>query len=212
MPSVAACKTAFQAQIAPGDDTGFLRILQEADTRLLETGRWRFCKTTTTLTPAAGLVTLASDHASILGIQIDGWPADIHAQEWEFTPDGIGNIEVGSGGTMLIDQGLNSSGDRIYKISGYLDPTWVINALVLYAPVALADDADLTRCDSLYALKMACFAVVYAEKNSITDSNNYFQQAVGILENQGQNQRGSARQTMSSSPAGRGVRPIRSFR
>lgn len=212
MPLVSACKTAFQAQIAPGDDTAFLRILQEADTRLLETGRWRFCKTTATLVPASGLVTLDTDHASILGIQIDGWPADIHAQEWEFTPDGIGNIEVGSGGAMLIDQGLDGSGDRVYKITGYLDPAWTINALVLYAPVALTGNSSITRCDSLYALKMACYAVVYAEANSLTDSNNYFQQAVAILENQGQNQRGSARQTMSSNPAGRGVSRIPNLR
>lgn len=212
MPTVAACKTAFQAQIAPGDDTAFLRILQEADTRLLETGRWRFCKTTTTLTPVSGLVTLDSEHASILGLQINGWPTDIHAQEWEYSPDGIGNIEVGNGGTMLIDQGLDGSGDRVYKVTGYLDPTWTLNALVLYAPVALADNADVTRCDSLYALKLACYSVVYEEQNSITDANNYFQQAISVLENQGQNQRGAARQTMSVHPAGRGVSRIRSFR
>lgn len=212
MPTVAACKTAFQAQVAPGDDTAFLRILQEADTRLLELGRWRFCKTTTTLTPASGLVTLDSDHASILGVQIDDWPADIHAQEWEFTPDGIGNIEVGTGGTMLIDQGLNGSGDRVYKITGALSASWTINALVLYAPKALALDTDTTRCDSLYALKLACRAVVYEEENSMVDANNYFQQAVSVLDNQAQNQRGSARQTMSMSPAGRGVSRIRALR
>lgn len=212
MPSVAQCAAAFQAQIAPGDDATFLRVLQEADTRLLETGRWRFCKTAATLTETDGIITLASDYASILGIQLNDWPADIHAQEFEFSPDGAGNFAVGQGGTMLIDQGLNGSGERTYKLTGYIDPAWTINALLLYAPKALSDDADTTRCDSLYALKMACYSVVYAEQNSIQDANNYFQQAIDILENQGQNQRGSARQTMSMSPAGRGVRPIRSFR
>lgn len=212
MPTVAACETAFQNQIAPGDDSTFLRILQEADTRLLEMGRWQFCKTTTTLTPADGLITLDSDHASILGIQIDDWPADIHGQEWEFVPDGVGSLEVGTGGTLLVDQGLNSSGERVYKITGALNADWTINALVLYAPKALALDADTTRCDSLYALKMACYGVVYEEQNSIQDSQNYFQRAVDILDNQGQNQRGSARQTMSMSPAGRGVGGIRALR
>lgn len=212
MPTVAACKTNFQAIVAPGDDAAFLRLLVEADQRLLESGRWRFCKTTDTLTVASGLVTLDADYASILGLQINGWPADIHAQEWEFTPDGLGSIPVGEGGTLLIDQGLNASDERVYKVTGYLDPTWTLNALLLYAPKALSEDTDTTRCDSMAALKLASMAVVYEERNSIVDSQNYFQRAQDTLENAAQNQRGSARQTMSSSPVGRGVRPIRSFR
>lgn len=211
MPTVAACKTAFQAQVAPGDDVEFLRILQEADTRLLEMGRWQWCKTVDTLTVASGIVTLDSDYASILGLQINNWPTDIHAQEFEFTPDGIGNIEVGEGGTLLIDQGL-VSGSRTYKVTGYLDPTWTLNALLLYAPKALSIDADTTRCDNPYALKLASIAVSMEENNSMADATNYFQRAVDILENRSQNQRGSARQTMSMSPAGRGVSGIRSFR
>lgn len=211
MPTVSDCYGAFQAQIAPGDNTAFLRILQEADTRLLETGRWRFCKTTDTLTPVDGIITLDSEYASILGLQVNSWPTDIHAQEWEFSPDGIGNVKVGEGGTMLIDQGL-VGGNRTYKVTGYLDPAWTLNALVLYAPKALSCDSDTTRCDSLYALKLACYAIVYEEQNSITDASNYFQQAIGVLENQGQNQRGSARQTMSLHPAGRGIPGIRTFR
>ena len=211
MPTVSDCSDAFQAQVAPGDDAEFLRILQEADTRLLEMGRWQWCKTVATLTDTDGIITLASDYASILGLQINNWPTDIHSQEWEFTPDGIGNIEVGEGGTLLIDQGL-VSGSRTYKVTGYLDPTWALNALLLYAPKALTLDSDTTRCDNLYALKLASIAVSMEENNSMADASNYFQRAVDILENRGQNQRGSARQTMSMSPAGRGVSGIRSFR
>lgn len=212
MPSVSACKVNFQSVVAPGDDTTFLRLLVEADQRLLEAGRWHWCKTTDTLTVTDGLITLDSDYASILGLQLNDWPADIHAQEFEFVPDGLGSLAIGEGGTMLIDQGLNSSSQRVYKLTGYIDPTWTLNALLLYSPKALAADSDTTRCDSLAALKLACLAVVYEEENSIQDANNYFQMAYSILDNAAQNQRGSARQTMSMSPAGRGVRPIRSFR
>lgn len=212
MPTVAQCKTAFQAQIAPGDDATFLRVLQEADTRLLEMGRWRFCKTRTTLTPVSGIITLASNHASILGLQVNGYPTDIHAEEFEFTPDGIGDIEVGNGGTMLIDQGLDGSGNRTYKVTGYLDAAWTLNALVLYAPKALALDTDTTRCDSLAALKLACIAVNYEEENAVMDARNYFQLAYEVLDNQEQNKRGSARQVMNMRPHGRGVSPIQSFR
>lgn len=212
MPTVAACKTHFMSQIDPSDGTNFLRILQDADTRLLESGRYRFCKTVDTLTETEGVVTLPSDYASILGIQLNGYPVDIHAQEFEFKPDGLGNIEVGKGGTMLIDQGLNSSDQREYKVTGFLDPTWTINALLLYAPKALTEDSDTTRCDSMAALKLACLAIVYEENSSIQSSQNFFQRAFDVLENQGQNQRGSARQTMSMSPLGRGVRAIRSIR
>lgn len=211
MPTVAQCSTSFQARVSPGDDTEFLRILQEADTRLLEMGRWQWCKTVATLTVTDGIITLGSDYASILGLQINKWPTDIHAQEYEFTPDGVGNIEVGTGGTMLIDQGL-VSGSRTYKVTGGLNPDWTLNALLLYAPVALEDDADTTRCDNIYALKYACMAVTMEEENSIADANNYFNQAVGILENQQQNERGSARQTINSRPLGRGVSGIRSMR
>lgn len=223
MPSIANLKTAFQDQIAPGDDAGFLRIVQEADTRLLEMGRWRWCRTRTTLTPASGLVTLDSDHAAILGIQINDYPADIRSEEYEFVPDGVGDIEVGSGGTMLIDQGLTDAGLRHYKVTGYLDPTWTLNALVLYAPAILYDpdigdsgvseDAvTTTRCTSAAALKLACLGVIYEENHDLSASAGYFQRAMEVLDSQEQNQRGNARQQVNVRPAGRGVRGVRSFR
>lgn len=223
MPSITFLKQSFQAFIAPGNDEEFLRLIQEADIRLLEMGRWRWCRTRTVLTPVDGLVTLEPQHASILGVQVGNYPADIKSEEYEFMPDGVGDIQIGTGSTRLIDQGINESGERYYKVTGGLRDGDTLTALVLYAPVTLydpdlpdsgvPDDAvDTTLCPSAAALKLACFGIRYEENHDLSASERYFARANQTLDDNEQNQRGNARQTLSIRPNGAGIRRIRNFR
>ena len=82
MPAVDALMSQFQAQIAPGDDDEFLRLLTEADLRLLEFGRWRWTRGRLDLSPASGVVTLPADYAAILAARVDTVPIDIEDEEY----------------------------------------------------------------------------------------------------------------------------------
>ena len=223
MPSVTSLKTTFQSQIAPGDDSEFLRILTEADIRLLEHGRWRWTRTKVVLTPVDGIITLPATYAAILGAQVGDYPSDIRAEEYEFAPDGIGDVQVGEGSTRLIDQGLNGDGLRTYKVSGYISDGTTITALVHYAPVTLTDpdipDLDVpadavenTRCPDVAALKLMCLGIIFEEAHDMAASRQYVSTALATLDNKEKTQRGNARQSMNIRPYGPGISKIRNLR
>lgn len=223
MPSVSFLKEKLQAQIAPGNDLEFLRLLTEADMRLLEFGRWRWTRTVSTLTPTDGVVTLTSRQASILGARVGKNPVDIRAEEFEFVPGGVGEVDLGTGYSRLIDQGLNDSGLREYKVTGYLADDEVITAMVMYAPATLYDpdipDSTIpddavteTLCPDATALKLMMLGIIYEEASDLGTARSYISDALRGLDNKEQNQRGNAKQTVNISPRGRGISKIRSFR
>lgn len=223
MPSVTFLKEKLQAQIAPGNDLEFLRLLTEADMRLLEFGRWRWTRTVSTFTPVAGIVTLSTRQASILGARVGKNAVDIRAEEFEFVPGGIGEVDLGTGSSRLIDQGLNDSGLREYKVTGYLEDDAVITAMVMYAPATLYDpdipDSDIpgdatteTLCPDATALKLMMMGIIYEEASDLATARSYISDALRGLDNKEQNQRGNAHQTLNISPRGRGISKIRSFR
>ena len=227
MPTVSSLKSLLQAQIAPGDDVAFLRLLTEADIRLLEFARYYWCKGRITLTPVAGIVTLPVGYASILGAQVNGYAKDIRAEEFEFTPDGVGDIEVGNaGGVRLIDQGLNDDGLRYYKISGVLPEDTEVRALCHFAPLPLYDSAnsapgdpgipedavDSPRCPDVGALKLVMLAIIYEEANDMPQSGQYFATALRNLDAKEKTHRGGAQQQFNLRPNGPGIRGIKSFR
>jgi len=224
MPSIAYLKDQFQAMIAPGNDQEFLRIVNEADQRLLESGRWWWCKARSELTAVDGYVYLPSDYASILGFQFNGHPIDIRSEEYEFMPDGVGNLPMSCGGSALIDAGLDEvTGQRHYKVGGGINDRTVLYALLLYAPVLLYDPAippvplppdavSVTRCPHVAALKLMCFAINYEENHDIDAATGYAQRAAAVLEDNAQNVRGAAKPTLIVRPYGPGVSKIRNIR
>lgn len=224
MPTVASLKTTLQAQIAPNNDSEFLRLLTEADLRLLEYCRFRWTRGRVTLTPAAGIITLPAGYSSILGAQVDGAAKWIHDEHYEFTPDGLGEVEVaGCGSIRLIDQGLTVAGLRHYKVTGTLEDDWTIYALCHFAPVTLFDAAigdstvpddavDTTRCPDVAALKLFMLGIIMEEASNIEESSKYFSAALRGLENKEKTQRGGSRQTFNIRPNGPGIRGIRSLR
>ena len=223
MPTVTFLKEKLQAQIAPGNDVEFLRILTEADMRLLEYGRWRWTRTVMTQTPTDGILTLPADYSSVLGARIGRAPIDIRAEEFEFVPGGVGEVDLGVGSSRLIDQGISAEGFREYKVTGHLDDTDLITAMVMYAPATLYDpdiaDSSLpedatvnTICPDVTALKLMMLGIIYEEASDLGNARSYISDALRGLDNKEQNQRGNARQSVNIRPRGVGVSRIRSFR
>jgi hypothetical protein len=223
MPSVTFLKTQLQERIAPSNDVEFLRILTEADMRLLEYGRWRWTRRTITLTPQDGIVTLPVAYSSILGARVDKMPVDIRAEEFEYVPGGVGEVELGVGSSRLIDQGVNDEGLREYKVTGHLDETDIITAMVMYAPVTLYDpdypDSTLpedattnTLCPDVTALKLMMLAILMEEALDLGNARSFASDALKSLDNKEQNQRGNARQSVNVRARGVGVSRVRSWR
>ncbi len=223
MYTVAALKELFMDQIAPGDDAEFLRLLQEAEIRVLEAGRWQWCRARATLTPVEGVITLPAAYASIIGAQIEGYPMPINAMDFEFVPDGIGEIEVRGGGSMrLIDPGVDGSGTRTYKAIGCSEDK-PVDALLHKAPATLYDpeygDSDIpddavstVTCPDSGALKLLMLGIILEERYDMGGSVNYFKMAYARLNEREKTRRGSAIQQPNIRPAGRGIRRTRNFR
>lgn len=223
MPTVTALKALFQAQVAPGNDSEFLRLLTEADMRLLLYGRWRWTRTRTTLAPVDGYVTLDAAHASILGARVGKVAVDLRDEDYEFVPGGRGEVDLGTGTSRLIDQGVNGSLERYYKVAGHLDTDDVVTALVNYAPVTLYDpdipDSDLpadatlnTRCPDATALKLMMLGILMEEAYDHGGARSFMADALRSLDNKEQSQRGNATRSINFRPNGPGVRGIRNFR
>ena len=221
--------------LTPGDPERFLKLLVEADLSLMESGRFRWCKGRVTLTPVDGIITLPETYASILGVQVDKRAHIIHDEEYEFTPDGVGDIDVGDlggGAVKLIDQGLTDDGLRHYKVTGQLPDGVLVHCLCHFAPVALFDEdmgyptgepdtnndgipdgmTDTTRCPLGSALKLAMQGTLYADSSDINTSRSYFATALKKLDDYERGLRGGAKQIMSIRPNGPGIRRIRQHR
>ena len=223
MPTVTFLKENLQPRIAPSNDYEFLRLLTEADMRLLEYGRWRWTRKATTLTHEDGVINLPSAYSSILGARVDKMPVDIRAEEFEYVPGGVGEVELGVGSSRLIDQGVDEEGVRQYKISGHLDADDVISAIVMYAPVtlydpdipdsSLPDDATInTLCPDMTALKLTMLGIILEEALDLGNARSFMADALKSLDNKEQNQRGNARQQVNIRARGVGVSRVRSWR
>lgn len=220
MPTVTALKALYQDTIAPNDDDKFLRLLTEADMKLVGSARWRWTRTRVTLTPVDGMIVLPADYASILGAQVGGSAKMVHDEEFEFTADGLGEVEVdGCGGVVLIDQGLNDDGLRHYKVTGHLGAV-TVTCLVQYAPVALYDPVietlsgavTVTRCPDNSALKLTMLSLIYEETTNPAVARQYMGDAIARLNDLEKAQRGGAKQILNLRPNGTGMRKIRHLR
>jgi hypothetical protein len=223
MPTVEFLKQHTMAQIAPGNPEEFLRLLTEADLRLLEFCKFKWTRTRVTLTPVDGIVTLPADYAGILGAQVSGMPVDIKDESFEFVAGGVGDVEVGgAGGVMLIDNGFDENDLRIYKVTGFLPEGTTIRAWVHYAPVTLydpdlfdstvpSDAVTVTRCPSMAALKLAMHGIILEEAEELEKSGGYFATALRNLESKESSQRAGAMPQINPR-RGRGTRRIRALR
>ena len=223
--TVASLKSSLQAIIAPGDDASFLRLLTEADLRLLEWGRWAWTHGRADLTPVDNVVTLPINFMAIMGARMDEYPLTVYMESYEFTPGGAGQVDVGgSGGLRLIDQGLDDDGARYYNVVGTAttEDDYTIHTLCHFAPFALyySDsapatvtliDSTITRCPSMAALKNMLLGIIFEEDNDPGTARSYVSDALKILENHEQRARGNAKPVLNIRANGPGVAGIRSF-
>lgn len=224
MPTYTALADLYQDQIAPGDDEKFLRLLTEADLILLESNKYRWCRSRLTLTSIDGVITLPATHASILGAHLDGVPSVISDEDFEFGPEGPGEIDVGGcAGLRLIDQGLDDDDLRTYKVVGTDGDERTIVALCMKAPAVLYNpddpDSDLpnhatteTHCPDHGALKRAMLSLLFEESADIQTASAFLARANNRLGSREKHQRGGARAVPNIRPNGPGVRGIRTFR
>ena len=235
MLTVTELKQKIQNQIAPGDDEGFLKLLQQADDRLLELGRWRWTRNKVTLTVTSdgdgeSYVTLEPQYIAILGAKLGGMGADIKSEEFEYAQGGDMNISGGSGqlidnGYMNVTAGGVTERRRVYKVSCNMEDGTPISALVHYAPALLYDpdyldpnsteppegSTDVTRCQSLAALKLCMYGIIQEDARDVSAARAYMADAHHVLEGQEHATKGGARQVINERLNGPGIRRPRSF-
>lgn len=206
--STATIRARLQAQIAPGNDTEFFRLLTEADERLLNMGRWSWTRQLATLTVDSDrLIALPDEFESIVGCRIGEVAAGVSWQELEFLEGGPGLIDVQGCPARLIDQGLREYGSdsssqltRTYKITD--EETEEVTALCRLASTTFTlatENTDETACPSLAALKQMMLSIIYEESNDTKISMEYQQKAKMTLDDQESAYRGTARNVFKSS-------------
>jgi hypothetical protein len=199
----------FQAQIAPDDTEEFLRILTEADSRLLSAGRWAWTRSQLTLTPDEDrMVALPPEYESIVACRIESLPIGVTWQETEFLPEGPGVIPITGYRGRLVDQGITTTlgdddsddvNERFYKLcDASVEEIYV---LARYAPVPpLSDPTERVHCPSMTALKQMMLAVIYEEANNIKASMEYRALAIQTLTEEEASYRGSAKEVYKPKP------------
>jgi hypothetical protein len=217
----------------PVDDAKFLRLLQQADTRLLELGRWRWTRDRITLTITTDanddlIVTLSPEYVSILAVQLDGSGGDIRDEDFEFVVGGVGYVQSADGAVQLIDNGYLDVTDgntterrRVYKVTGGANAVGdALVALAQFAPVVLydpdllddtdsgsdndtpTDGTDVTRCQSLAALKLCMFGITYENSGDAGRARAFMADAHHVLDNKQTAHRGGARQQATTRQPG----------
>lgn len=171
MPTlVSDLKIRTQSQIAPGQDEEFYRIASEADSRLLEMGKWHWTRETLELTVTDRLIELPEGYRSIVACRLDDVPKNIKWQESEFYDEGQGEIPIDGCRYVIVDQGL-IEGVRTYKVgSGDIETVY---ALAKHAPVEIEDEDTELWCPSITALKLMMLAILYEEANELQKAMEY---------------------------------------
>jgi hypothetical protein len=202
---VQTVKDRVQDQIAPEDDDKFLKLLTEADERLLNMGRWRWTRTVLLLTPDSDkLISLPSDYESIVGCRLGEVASGVAWQELEFMEGGPGLINIEGCGGRLIDQGLVEVGEdsdselvRQYKVSDVAITE--VSLLVRYASKTYDDLTGLTLCPSVAALKQMMLSIIFEQGDNTKLSLEYQQKARLTLDEQEAAYRGIAKQVFRPS-------------
>lgn len=194
-------------KLAPGNPVKFLRLLNEADERLLESGKWSWTRTPIELTPESYVeatqtlyrILLPANYVSIVGARIGGAATGVRWQEITFLEDGPSLINIEGCGAELVDQGevdVDGTLMRSYRVFG--DDVTLVTVLARYKPVLMVSMQETPRCQSFTALKQAMYAIVYEEANDVERSVGYMQLAIRTLNQQEEAYRGSARKVFKT--------------
>jgi hypothetical protein len=195
--SIPDVKTRYQAQIAPGDDAEFYRILSEADERLIEFGKWHWTREKVEMTVVDGFVELPAGYNAIVGCRLDDAPKGVRWEESEFYEEGVGSIPIEGCRHRIIDQGL-IEGVRTYKVTG--ENVEKVYALCRFSSNGAYDEeSDETRCPSMAAIKLMMLSIVYEEANNLEKAMDYEMAARKKLKEHDDAYRGIAKEIFTPS-------------
>lgn len=194
--------------VAPGNEQEFVRLLLEADERLLAAGRWHWTREPATLTPDDdGIVTLPSQYESIVGCRLGDVPQGVVWQEAEYLEGGPGEIAIDGCSARLVDQGwADSTSDndtpdeesddvttrtRTYKVTD--SSITEVSALCRFAAKTQFDsDYDNTICPVSAALKLMMLSIAHEEAVNTEKSVEYKTLALNSIQEHEKAYRGLA--------------------
>lgn len=196
--SATSLKTRFQAQIAPGNDDEFYRILTEADERLLEGSKGHWTREKVVLTPDSNqLVVLDEVHSAIVACRLDDVPKGVRWEESEYYEEGVGELPIDGCRSKIVDQGL-IDGVRTYKVCD--ENIESVYALVKFAPACeIGDGEDQLICPSKTALKLMMLSIIYEEANDLDRAMQFEMAAKKKLKDLEDSYRGIAKEIFTPS-------------
>jgi hypothetical protein len=173
--SIPDVKLRYQAQVAPGDDDEFYRILSEADERLLEMSKGYWTREKVEMTVVNNIVELPELYSAIVGCRLDDVPMGVRWEESEYYEQGVGELPIEGCRNRIVDQGL-IEGVRTYKVTG--EDIETVFALCRFAPnsfhVTGSDDPpEQIFCPSMAAIKLMMLSIVYEEANNLEKAMDY---------------------------------------
>ena len=208
----------FMPLVAPaGDDTTFLRRINEVEARLQESARWHWTKAEVELDVEDGHVYLDPDYYSaLLGVIFDDLGRIIRPRDMEFAPGSFGRPAAGSvGDGYLVDCGIvdhvvegETVKHRKYKIVDSTTNDDTVTGLVHLAHRKLEYPGDIAACPSTRAFKLGLYAVQYEEASDIERANVMWQEAYAALNEDEKTKRGGVRTIQSIQPFGEGIEPV----
>lgn len=190
-------KARYQAQIAPGDDESFYRILSEADERLIEMGKWHWTREKVEMAVTDGIVELPEGYKAIVGCRLDDAPKGVRWEESEYYEEGTGEIPIDGCRHRIVDQGL-IAGVRTYKVTG--EDIETVYALCRFAPNGFYDEESTEiLCPSMPAIKLMMLSILYEEANNLEKAMDYEMAARKKLKEHDDAYRGIAKEIFTPS-------------
>jgi hypothetical protein len=106
--TVAQARTRLARYVNPTNpnDTDFLRQLNMVLERLVNMGEWKGTRTTATFTPVDGVISLAANQQSLLGIHVGSAPKVVASDFYDFNPGGNAYIGACSHPRFVVDMGI----------------------------------------------------------------------------------------------------------
>ena len=196
----------------PTDPEGvFLNMLNQALEQITTRGVWEGTKQRIDdLTPyiVDGVLTLPYAQKTLLGMQINGSPLGVVAQDIEFSRSGPGHRDAGDGGGEVIDLGFSTVGARrvrSYKILPSLGATDEVAGLCLNRFVPLYTDEDLVAPSNVIALKYALMAVGFEDEADLERSEAFWTKCIDTLSSEKEQTNTGMRVPVSFNPYGEGA-------
>jgi len=212
MLTVAQARTRLARYVNPvnPNDADFLRQLNMVLERLVDMGEWKGTRTTATFTPTGGVISLAANQQSLLGIHVGSAPRTVVSDFYDFNPGGSAYIGACSHPRFVVDMGI-VGGVQKYRLGWQPEPEVEVVGLVRLRHVWLTTENAAVYPDSTPALMHGLLGFHAEEELDSERADRSWAKAYEILDKQAAAQRGSAAHIMSYNPNGVGVSAVKSY-